>query len=243
MLIACPNRGIAWWFDAGPMTLGCYSAHTNFPDAASPGPDRRGKNFLLGGLGPTSVISQTIDLSALAAEIDDPGVDYVLSGWLGGRGEQSAAAQFTGRFLTGAGVPLSTNRLGPVTAADRTGVTGLLKRFTTGQLPTGTRLVEFTLSAQASVVTNDASADNLSFVLTPRTDPSFRILNCALTDGAWRVEFESRTNRLYSLERSPSLDAWKTAGAPVLGSGAPLALSDPNPPPGRAFYRIRCQRP
>jgi hypothetical protein len=243
LLNVTPNRGIACWFDPGPMTLGRYGAHTNFPDAGSPGPDPRGNNFFLGGLGSDSVISQTIDLAALAADIDDPGVDYALSGWLGGRGALSAAAQFTARFLTGTGAPLGTNRLGPVTAADRAGATGLLERAATGQLPPGTRLVEFILSAQALSVTNDASADNLSFVLTPRADPPFRILGCTYTNGAWRVEFESRTNRLYSLERSLSLDTWETVVATVPGSGAPLALSDPNPPPAQAFYRVRCQRP
>ncbi len=243
LLNVTPNRGIAWWFDPGPMTLGRYGAHTNFPDAASPGPAGRGNNFFLGGLGSVSVISQTIDLSALAADIDDPGVDYTLSGWLGGRGELSAAAQFTARFLTGTGAPLDTNRLGPVTAADRAGVTGLLERSATGRLPAGTRLVEFILSGQASTVTNDASADNLSFVLTPRADPPFGVRSFVRTNGAWRVEFESRTNRLYALERSLRLGAWEVVGATVSGSGAVLALSDPQPPPGQAFYRVRCQRP
>ena len=243
LLNITPNRGIAWWFDPGPMTLGRYGANPNFPDAASPGPNPRGNNFFLGGLGTTSVISQTIDLSALAADIDDPGVDYVLSGWLGGRGTQAAVAQFIARFLADTGVPLATNRLGPVTATDRAGVTGLLERSATSQLPAGTRLVEFTLLAQSSAVTNDACADNFSFVLTPRVDPPFSMLSCTPTNGVCRVEFQTRTNRLYWLERSMSLDAWATVGATVLGSGAPLALVDPNPPSGRAFYRICCQRP
>lgn len=243
LLNVTPNRGIAWWFDPGPMTLGRYGAHTNFPDSTSPGPDPRGNNFFLGGLGTTSVISQTIDLSALAADIDDPAVDYVLSGWLGGRSDQTAAAQFTARFLTAVGAPLGTNRLGPITAADRAGVTGLLERFTTGQVPAGTRLVEFTLSGQAPTVTNDASADNLSFVLTPRADPPFRVLGCTYTNGGWRIEFESRTNRLYSLERSLNLETWETVGTTVPGIGAPLALSDLSPSSIQAFYRVRCERP
>jgi hypothetical protein len=243
LLNVTPNRGIAWWFDPGPMTLGRYGTHPSFPAAASPGPPQRGSNFFLGGLGTSSVISQTRDLSALAADIDDPGVDYVLSGWLGGRGALPAAAQFTARFLSETGTPLGTNRIGPVTATDRAGVTGLLERSATGRLPAGTRLVEFTLSAQASSVTNDASTDNLSFVLSPRADPPFRIVNCALVDSLWRVEFASRTNRLYTLETSASLTDWQVVGTAVSGNGATLALSDPNPPAGRAFYRIRCQRP
>lgn len=242
LLSVTPNRGIAWWYDPGPMTLGRYGTHTNFPDAASPGPNPRGSNFFLGGLGRDSVISQTIDLSALAADMDDPGVDYALSGWLGGRAALSAAAQFTARFLSGAGAPLGTNRLGPVTAADRAGTTGLLERSASGRVPAGTRLVEFVLSAEADSVTNDASADNLSFVLTPRADPPFNVLSYALTNGAWRVEFASRTNRLYALERSPNLDTWETVAATVPGSGAPMALSDTKPLPGQAFYRVRCQR-
>ena len=243
LLNVTPNRGIAWWFDPNAMTLGRYGAHANFPSASSPGPGSRGENFFLGGLGTNSVISQTIDLSVLGADIDDPGVDYVLSGWLGGRGDQAAAARFAARFLDVAGLPLGTNSLGPVSAGDRGGVTGLLECSATGRLPLGTRFVEFVLSAQAPASTNDASADNLSFVLTPRPDPSFAILTGAWTNGAWRVEFESRTNRLYSLQRSLRLESWETVGAAVLGSGGRLTLLDTNSPPGQAFYRTFYRRP
>lgn len=53
----------------------------------------------------------------------------------------------------------------------------------------------------------------------------------------------SRTNRLHMLEASASLTDWQVVGTAVSGNGATLALSDPNPPAGRVFYRIRCQRP
>jgi hypothetical protein len=195
------------------------------------------------GLGTNSAISQRIDLSVLGAYIDDPGVDYVLSGWLGSRGSQAAAARLSARFLDVAGLPLGTNNLGPVRAGDRGGATGLLERSGTGRLPLGTRFVEFVLSAQAPTSTNDASADNLSFVLTPRPDPSFAILTGPWTNGARRVELEGRTNRLYSLQRSLRLDSWETVGAAVLGNGGRLTLLDTNSPPGQAFYRTFYRRP
>ncbi|HNQ25072.1 MAG TPA: alkaline phosphatase family protein [Phycisphaerae bacterium] len=238
LLKVTPNRGIAWWFDPGAVTLARYGAHPEFPDVSSPGPGSRGTNFFLGGLGTTNVVSQTIDLSALAADIDDPGVEYVLSGWLGGRGGQAAAAAFAARFLDADGEPLGTNGLGPVSAGDRGSVTGLQERSCTGSLPVGTRLVEFVLTAQAPTTTNDASADNLSFVLIPRAHPPFSILALARTNGTWQVEFETQTSRLYSLQRSLTFDGWENVGTAILGDGSRQTLVDVNPPAGQAFYRI-----
>jgi hypothetical protein len=73
------DRGIAWWFDAGMVTLGQYGTHTRFPSQTSGGPTNRGRNFFLGGLGTSNQMTQTIDVTNLGSEIDDPGADYVLS--------------------------------------------------------------------------------------------------------------------------------------------------------------------
>jgi len=237
------NRGIAWWFDPSPLTLGVYGSHPNFPTAASPGPASRGRNFFLGGLGTSNAITQTLDLSSLAADIDDPGVDYQLSGWFGGAGWRTNITVLGVRFLNGTNGTTGLNSVGGATAADRGGVTGLISCSTNGTVPAGTRLVEFKLTMLSGTTTNDASADNLSFVLTPRPDARFPLLAWRMETGHWDVEFNSRTNRSYVLERSANCADWFPASLPNNGTGVRMTLTDTNPPADQAFYRVNCLRP
>ena len=59
--------------------------------------------------------------------------------------------------------------LGPVTAGQRQGITGLLLRTATGTVPRGTRRLAVTITmARASGTYNDGMADNLELVLTKR---------------------------------------------------------------------------
>ncbi len=239
-----PNRGIAWWTDYTSLTLGCYGANSNFPSLTSPGPANRGNNFFFGGTNAGAItISQTIDISDIAADIDDPGVDFELSGWFGGRGSDSDASRLSVRFLNRTSSLVGTNYVGMVSANDRFGATGMLQRSTNGTLPAGTRLVEFLLTANASSGLNDGSADNLAFVLTPKADPPFRIVAFGATNQAWQVEFDSRTNRLYTLERTADFQAWSAVSDPTPGTGDRLVLADPERPNGQAFYRVNCRRP
>jgi len=237
-----PNRGIAWWYDVSSLTLGVYGSNTNFPSPSSPGPTNRGNNFFLGGIA-SGIISQTIDLSDLAADIDDPGVDYQLTGWFGGRGSDEDRMTLGVRFLNVTNGLLGTNYVGAVTAADRSNVTGLLQRSTNGTLPSGTRLVEFVLTARITMGGNDGSADNLSFVLTPRADAPFPILARGFASGNWQVQFDSKTNRLYGLERSQDFQTWTTVSPLTPGTGSQLYLMDTHAPDGQAFYRVSGRRP
>ena len=59
----------------------------------------------------------------------------------------------------------------------------------------------------------------------------------------WQVQFTSRTNWLYTLERTTDLLAWATASSPSPGNGVTLVLSDTNPPASNACYRVRANRP
>jgi len=228
------NRGVAWWFDLGSTTLGVYGANTNFPTGAAPGPTNRGVNFFLGGT-TNGYILQRIDISHLAADVDRADVSYALAGWFGGAGTNEDWAALRAAFLSATNTVLGTNSLGRVTAAERGQVTGLLPRSTNGTLPTGTRFVEFTLTNRVVTGLNDASADNLSFVLT--LPPFFITAHGKMTNG-WRVECASRTNLLYVLERSPNLETWTEATPPAPGTGQTIVLVDTNAPAGQAFYRV-----
>lgn len=236
------NRGVAWWFDISSTTLGVYGANTNFPSLASHGPTNRGANFFFGGR-TNGFLLQRIDVSDVAADVSDPGVDYALSGWFGGAGAQGDFSALTARFLDATGAAIGSNIIGQVMAGDRTNVTGLLARSTNGTLPGGTRFVEFMLTNRVVTGSNDASADNLSFTLALKPEPPLFIATHGAITNGWRVEFASVTNRVYLLERSQFFDQWMEVTASVAGSGAQISLADTNPPPGQAFYRVQRRKP
>ncbi len=237
-----PNRGIAWWFDIASISLGGYGANTNFPNLAALGPTNRGTRFFLGGTTNGSIL-QRIDVSDVASAVDGVGVDYSLSGWFGGAGMQEDWALLTATFLNATGTVLGSNVVGRVTAAERGGVTGLFLRSTNGALPGTTRFIEFALTNRVVSGSNDASADNLAFVLTRRVPPPFFITAHGRVASGWRVEFMTMTNRLYVLERSEHLAAWTEVTPPTPGTGQTAVLVDTNTPAGQAFYRIACRQP
>ncbi|HWQ93676.1 MAG TPA: hypothetical protein VN673_18585 [Clostridia bacterium] len=57
--------------------------------------------------------------------------------------------------------------------------------------------------------------------------------------GKWEVQFNSRVNYTYTLERSEDFQTWSDASAPVEGTGAVLSIQETNAPAAQAFYRIR----
>jgi hypothetical protein len=61
--------------------------------------------------------------------------------------------------------------------------------------------------------------------------------------GQWQAQFVSCTNWNYALERSTDLQSWATVTNGVPGNGLNLNLTDPAPPAGQAFYRIRADQP
>lgn len=82
--------------------------------------------------------------------------------------------------------------------------------------------------------------DNFVVVTPP---PPAENLTCAFTGVNWQVQFESRTNWTYVLERATNLSFWAAASTSTNGSGSTLALTDTNPPTVNAFYRVRASRP
>ena len=123
--------------------------------------------------------------SAVARDVD---------GWLAAEESLAASAIAWTEFLNSDGAVLGSNVIGRVTAAERGGVTGLSLRSTNGALPVGTRFVEFTLTNRVVTGMNDASADNLSFVLRPHPLPPFSITAHGPAGNGWQVEFTGRTN-------------------------------------------------
>ena len=122
----------------------------------------------------------TLTLSQFAADADASQVSYRLSGWFGGAGAKEDSAALAVNFLDAAGAILGTRRVGDVTAVDRGFTTGLVQRSAEGDLPPGSRFAEFVLTttaaAQSGTGVNDASADNLAFVLDLKMDAPFSIL-------------------------------------------------------------------
>ena len=82
--------------------------------------------------------------------------------------------------------------------------------------------------------------DNLAVTLPP---PPIQDLAGAFSNGSWEVQFSSRSNWLYTLERSDDFHSWTNAAAATPGNGLNLVLSDDNAPADKAFYRVRANRP
>jgi len=82
--------------------------------------------------------------------------------------------------------------------------------------------------------------DNISMTTPP---PPVQNLTGQFVDNIWQAQFTSRTNWVYTLERTTGFDVWTNASGAVLGNGATLSLPDTNPPATAASYRVRANRP
>jgi hypothetical protein len=158
----------AGWDDPGPggITLVNYLAGNGFPAPSDPGPPNRGNNFFSGGTNAVSTMTQRLDVSNLAGSIDGGGVNFNLSGWIGGYSSQNDTATVIAHFLNAANSEIGSAQIAPVTAADRGNLTKLLFRQQLGLVPTLTRSINIELTATRSTGENDGYADNLSFLLT-----------------------------------------------------------------------------
>ena len=142
-----------------------YDAPDGFLDEDA-GPEERGSGFFAGGgVSTDTEMSQRVDVSGLAFEIDS-GINYSLGAHLGGYSDQGDRAVLSVEFLGESGEELGWARVGPVRATDREGVTGLLEREATGVVPQGTRWVEATLQMLHASGYNDGYADNLTLVFS-----------------------------------------------------------------------------
>ncbi len=116
-----------------------------------------------------STLTQTVDLSAAADAIDHRagGVQYELSGDLGGFLIDPSRTKVSVNFLDANGASLGTGEIKPVTALDRWFATGFMHRNVVGSVPVGARSAQVVVSfVDHNPVLgnyNNAYADNLSF--------------------------------------------------------------------------------
>jgi hypothetical protein len=138
---------------------------SGFPKTTDAGPPDRANQFFAGGNAVTSTATQTVDVSANAADIDHGSAVVDLSGWLGGFATDGDNAALSVAFFNGS-TNLGSGTIGPVTNTDRGNVTSLLFRSQTIPVPANTRQLVVTLSMNRSAgAFNDGYADNLSVVL------------------------------------------------------------------------------
>jgi len=139
---------------------------SGYPTPDGPGPADRQANFLSGGDSPRTRLVQTITLPEQES-IDAGTATFDLGGWLGGYLDQDDGVRFSCEFLGVAGPPLGLAVLGPVSAAERGGGTGLWERRTSGVVPPGSRQARvLLLFTRTGGTANDGYADSLSLTLT-----------------------------------------------------------------------------
>jgi uncharacterized protein (TIGR03437 family) len=160
---ATPTTIPGWTsLSGGPKVL--IYASNDLLNATSIGPQDRGANYFAGGNGAaTTTLSQKIDLTAGAQQIDMGTLTYDFSAYLGGGSSDSAQAGLV--FSDGAGKQLAVAALGPVIETDRA-AEGLYFRRQIGPVPTGARSATVTVQLnRTSGSSNDGGADNLSLIL------------------------------------------------------------------------------
>ena len=106
-----------------------------------------------------------------------------------------------------------------------------------------------TVAVSSYTATNDPWGDSLlahgnvaNLVVTVPPPPVQNLVG-SLTNNFWQVQFISRSNWMYTLERTANCQAWTNVSTATAGNGTNLILPDVNPPSSRAFYRVKAERP
>ncbi|GJF13187.1 hypothetical protein NGTWS0302_03670 [Mycolicibacterium cyprinidarum] len=145
----------------------------SFPKASN-GPSDGGEQFFGGGAVADAQLTQLVDLSAAALDIDTGAVTYNLSGWLGGWLTNLSSASVKVDFLDANRTYLGTTSIGPVGVLERFFGTKLKQHQTSGSLPTGTRYAQVDVILDqisifpvgTTVDYNSAFADNIAFTIS-----------------------------------------------------------------------------
>jgi hypothetical protein len=92
---------------------------------------------------------------------------------------------------------------------------------------------------QGDSIFAQGAVDNLVVTLPP---PPIQHLSGAFSNDIWRAWFLSRSNWVYTLQRTTDLQTWTNVSPASAGNGTNLFLPDTHPPTNQAFYRISAQR-
>jgi hypothetical protein len=156
-----PPASIAGWtISGGPQVL--RYADNGRLAISSIAPANRGKNYFGGSNTAQATLTQKIDVSASAAGIDAGTVSYDASGYIGVTGGDKSSMTVT--LLNASGGTITSFTFGPLDPDSYPN--GLFLQRKIGQVPSGTRTVTVAVNlARTSGNNDDATADNISFVL------------------------------------------------------------------------------
>ena len=73
--------------------------------------------------------------------------------------------------------------------------------------------------------------------------PPIQNFTGGFTNSVWQTQFRSRSNWVYTLQRTVDLSSWTNISGTVSGNATNLYFQDPTPPAGAAFYRINAAQP
>jgi uncharacterized protein (TIGR03437 family) len=224
-----PALDIPGFVRSGGFSLDGYPDNVDLTPT-DPGPPDRGTWYFYGGPGnPDSTAYQDIDVAGAAQQIDAGRVTFAFSGWVGGLGGQGDNMAVTTQFMNWAGTVLGSSTIGPVTDADRGGMSALLQKSQSGTVPAGTRMARVTMhSVRTDGGDNDGLADSLSLILTvpsntgvtPTIQSGGVVTASAFGDfatiapGTWMEIYGSNL----------AVDSRGWAGTDFIGSSAPTSL-------------------
>ena len=84
------------------------------------------------------------------------------------------------------------------------------------------------------------TVDNLVVTLPP---PPVQNLAVGFTNNFWTAQFISRSNWLYTLQRTTNFSSWNNISPATGGNGTNLFLPDTNAPATAVFYHVKASRP
>ncbi|MEV5261400.1 phosphoesterase [Streptomyces anulatus] len=167
-----------WKVTQGAPALVGYDVGGGYPTPSDPGPTRRGSRFFSGGTSPRTALMQDVQLPRKGptgqAAVDAGRVGYSVGAWLGGYAGQEDGARLSVEFRDRRGTPVALTVLGPVSAGERGGRTGLVERDGKAAVPPGARSARLLLvfTRTGSGTSNDGYADAISLTLSTAGDRS-----------------------------------------------------------------------
>ena len=208
---------IPGWQETGPARANKYNIPGPFQQLADPGPSNPGINYLAGGpVNEFSQLAQMVQLNQSNNVIDSGQLRFVLSGWLGGIGDEDDSAIASVYFKNSQGELLSEARIGPISARQRGNLSGLLYAETSQLVPPNTRAAEVLVQFSSAAGYNNGAADNLSLVIYDDA-PALVMLPPDL--------FRRALRHLDSLRGSPMAPGWN-ASARLSSVAYPLFRPD-----------------